>query len=78
MSYIPMRACARGWAAWLIDRCGWRGYRDGDAGVHQQHALVLVNHGHASGAQILALAARISASVRQRFGIELEREPALV
>jgi len=65
-------------AAWLIDRCGWRGYRDGDAGVHQQHALVLVNHGHASGAQILALAERISASVRQRFGIELEREPALV
>jgi UDP-N-acetylmuramate dehydrogenase len=64
-------------AAWLIDRCGWKGHRDGDAGVHATHALVLVNHGQASGAQILALAERIRESVRQRFGVELEREPAL-
>lgn len=65
-------------AAWLIDRCGWKGYRDGDAGVHERHALVLVNHGHAGGAQILALAERIRESVRQRFGVELEREPVVV
>ena len=65
-------------AAWLIDRCGWKGHREGDAGVHAQHALVLVNHGHASGAQILALAERIRESVRQRFGVELEREPVVV
>jgi len=65
-------------AAWMIDRCGWKGFRDGDAGVHDRHALVLVNHGSASGAQILALAERIRESVRQRFGIELEPEPAVV
>jgi len=65
-------------AAWLIDQCGWKGYREGDAGVHESHALVLVNHGHASGAQILALAERIRDSVRQRFSVELEREPVVV
>lgn len=65
-------------AAWMIERCGWKGYRDGDAGVHERHALVLVNHGNASGAQILALAERIRESVRQRFGVELEREPVVV
>ena len=65
-------------AAWMIDRCGWKGHRDGDAGVHQRHALVLVNHGHASGAQILALAMRIRESVRRQFGIDLEPEPVVV
>ena len=65
-------------AAWLIDQCGWKGYRDGDAGVHAQHALVLVNHGRASGQQLLALAARIQASVLERFGVALEPEPTIV
>jgi UDP-N-acetylmuramate dehydrogenase len=65
-------------AGWLIDACGWRGYRDGDAGVHQQHALVLVNHGRARGADILRLAQRIQADVQQRFGVELEIEPRLL
>ena len=71
-------AAAKLSAAWLIERCGWKGHRDGDAGVHERHALVLVNHGHASGAQILALAMRIRESVRQRFGIELETEPVVL
>jgi len=62
-------------AAWMIERCGWKGAREGDAGVHASHALVLVNHGRASGAQILALAAKIRASVLQRFGVALEPEP---
>ncbi|NLD70737.1 MAG: UDP-N-acetylmuramate dehydrogenase [Limnobacter sp.] len=65
-------------AAWLIDRCGWKGYRDGDAGVHARHALVLVNHGSATGAQLLALAERIARSVRERFGVLLEPEPTIV
>jgi len=65
-------------AGWLIEHCGWKGYRDGDAAVHQQHALVLVNHGHASGRQILALAQRIQADVQARFGVELEIEPRVL
>ena len=65
-------------AAWLIDACGWKGHRDGDAGVSPEHALVLVNHGHASGAQLLALARRIAASVQARFGVALEPEPRII
>jgi UDP-N-acetylmuramate dehydrogenase len=65
-------------AAWLIEQCGWKGHRDGDAGVSAQHALVLVNHGAASGAQLLDLARRIAESVRARFGVALEPEPQIV
>lgn len=61
-------------AAWLIDQCGWKGIREGDAGVHANQALVLVNHGSAEGAQIIDLATRIQQSVFDRFGVELERE----
>ncbi|ROU05421.1 UDP-N-acetylmuramate dehydrogenase [Lysobacter enzymogenes] len=65
-------------AAWLIDGCGWKGHRDGDAGVSAAHALVLVNHGGASGAQLLDLARRIADSVRERFGVAIEPEPRIV
>ena len=65
-------------AAWLIDACGWKGHREGDAGVSPDHALVLVNHGNATGAQLLALARRIASSVRERFGITLEPEPRVI
>jgi len=65
-------------AAWLIDSCGWKGYRDGDAGVSDRHALVLVNHGGATGAQLLSLARRIAASVQTRYHIALEPEPRLI
>ncbi len=65
-------------AAWLIDAAGWKGHRDGDAGVAPGHALVLVNHGAASGAGVLALARRITASVQARFGVALEPEPRIV
>jgi len=65
-------------AAWMIEACGWKGHRDGDAGVSAAHALVLVNHGQASGAQLLALARRIAASVRERFGVGIEPEPKII
>jgi UDP-N-acetylmuramate dehydrogenase len=65
-------------AAWLIERCGWRGHRAGDAGISAQHALVLVNHGNATGAELLALARRVADSVEQRFGVRLEPEPRIV
>jgi len=65
-------------AAWLIDQCGWKGHRDGDAGVAESHALVLVNHGAATGAQLLALARRIAASVHERFDVAIEPEPRIV
>ena len=65
-------------AAWLIDQCGWKGRRDGDAGIAASHALVLVNHGGASGAQLLALARRVAASVQARFGVAIEPEPRIV
>ncbi len=61
-------------AGWMIDKLGWKGYRDQDAGVHDQQALVLVNHGNASGTQILELSMRIQASVEEQFGIRLEPE----
>ena len=65
-------------AAWLIDQCGFKGCRQGDAGVHNQHALVLVNHGKASGDELLALARHIQQRVREQFGIMLEAEPRIV
>ncbi len=65
-------------AGWLIEQCGWKGRREGDAGVHAAHALVLVNHGAATGAQLLALARSVRASVLERFGVRLEPEPLVV
>ncbi len=65
-------------AAWLIEQCGWKGHRDGGAGVAASHALVLVNHGGATGAQLLDLARRIADSVQVRFGVAIEPEPRIV
>lgn len=61
-------------AAWLLDQAGWKGVRRGAAGVHEQHALVLVNHGGASGHDIYRLAREMQASVQQQFAITLEPE----
>ena len=65
-------------AAWLIEACDFKGLREGDAGVSDQHALVLVNHGRATGAQIWALASRIIDAIQRRFDVGLEPEPRVI
>lgn len=65
-------------AGWLIDRAGWKGRREGRVGVHERQALVLVNHGGATGEEILNFAAQIEADVRQKYGIALEKEVTVV
>ncbi|NVZ40351.1 UDP-N-acetylmuramate dehydrogenase [Pseudomonas sp. 21615526] len=62
-------------AGWLIDKAGWKGFRDGDAGVHRLQALVLVNYGAASGQDIAGLALRIQQDIEKRFKVVLEMEP---
>ncbi len=65
-------------AGWLIEKAGWKGYRKGDAGVHQHQALVLVNHGKATGEEILELSNRIISSISKQFGVQLETEVNIV
>jgi UDP-N-acetylmuramate dehydrogenase len=65
-------------AAWLIEASGYKGMREGDAGISNRHALVLVNHGHATGAQLWALAQRVREGVHARFGVMLEPEPRII
>ena len=65
-------------AAWLIEKCGFKGHRKGDAGVHYKQPLVLVNHGNASGTDIFLLSEEIIHSVNERFGIVLDREVNII
>ena len=65
-------------AAWLIEQCGWKGVRAGDTGVHEHHALVLVNYGGAKGEEIKKLADEIIDSVNNKFGLKLTTEVNLI
>ncbi|TKG88909.1 UDP-N-acetylmuramate dehydrogenase [Puteibacter caeruleilacunae] len=65
-------------AGWLIEQCGFKGCRKGDAGVHQDQALVLVNYGKAGGQEILDLSEEIRTAVDKKFGVILQREVIVV
>ena len=65
-------------AGWMIEQSGWKGRSLGPVGMHQRQALVLVNHGGAAAADVLALADAVVASVQQKFDVTLEREPVFL
>ena len=62
-------------AAWMIDHCGWKGFREDDVGVHPEHALVIVNYGNDNGERLLSMASEIAATVAHTFAIQLVIEP---
>jgi UDP-N-acetylmuramate dehydrogenase len=65
-------------AAWLIETSGFKGQREGDAGISNRHALVLVNHGQATGPELWAFAQHVISGVQAKFGVRLEPEPVVV
>lgn len=72
--YPAPEGCVKLAAGWLIDRAGMKGRREGAVGVHERQALVLVNHGGATGGEVIAFAHKVQETVREKFGIEIDTE----
>lgn len=76
--YFPFNDQFKLAAAWLIEQCGWKNRRQGDAGVYPGHSLIIVNYGSASGKDILDLSNQIKTSVYEKFGVSLEPEVNII